>query len=75
MELVFFSQHVDAALANGDLNGAAILIKAAEADKADGYGPPETEIIAAKRKWLDRYEAGAPIVRGADLSQAVEAAE
>lgn len=56
MEPVFFSQHVDAALAKGDLDGAYILIRAAEADKLDGYGPPETEIIAAKRRWLDCHD-------------------
>lgn len=56
MDRVFFSQHVDAALDQGNLNAAAILIKAAEADKLEGYGPPETEIIAAKRKWLNHFD-------------------
>ena len=55
MEPAFFSEYIDAALAKGDLVGAVILIQGAEADKRDGYGPPETEIIAAKRKCLDYH--------------------
>lgn len=54
----WFSEKVDACLALGGeaaLDALRKLIEEAEADKLAGYGPPQSDLTAARRKWLDLY--------------------
>jgi hypothetical protein len=55
----WFSQQVDDCLALGGedaLDALRKLIDEAEADKLDGYGPPQDDINRARRKWLALYD-------------------
>lgn len=55
---VWFSERVQAAAGLGGeeaLTALQILVADAEADKRDGYGPPQDDINKARRKWLAIY--------------------
>lgn len=55
---IWFSQRVDEALAlagEAGLHEAVKLIDEAAAQKAFGYGPPQSDITAARRKWLAKF--------------------
>mgnify|MGYP001099442340 CR=1 FL=1 len=54
----WFSEKVDACLAlagEAALDALRKLIDEAEADKLAGYGPPQSDLTVARRKWLDLY--------------------
>lgn len=57
---VFFSEHVDAAIADKpigeQLSALAKLIQDAEFAKLSGYGPPADELGTARRRWLALYD-------------------
>ena len=56
--LRWFSERVADCLAHPAdraLTDLAELIREAEADKADGFGPPQDDINRARRRWLDLY--------------------
>ncbi|MGY3330084.1 hypothetical protein ACVILI_003101 [Mesorhizobium sp. USDA 4775] len=57
---VFFSEHVDAAIADKpvdeQLSALATLIQDAEFAKLSGYGPPADELRTARRRWLTLYD-------------------
>lgn len=60
---VFFSQKVDAAISgkplDDQLTALADLIQDAQHAKDSGYGPPASELFAARRKWLALYDTWA----------------
>jgi len=60
---VFFSQKVNAAISgkplDAQLTALATLIQDAQHDKDAGYGPPASELHAARRKWLTLYDTWA----------------
>lgn len=54
----WFSQRVDDCLrlpADEAMTALHRLIDDADADKRDGFGPPQDDINKARRKWLDLY--------------------
>jgi hypothetical protein len=56
---VFFSEHVALAVEGKPIDQALAdlgkLISEATVDKECGYGPPQSELNSARRKWLDLY--------------------
>lgn len=55
----WFSERVDDCLAlpvDQALDALRKLIDEADADKRDGFGPPQDDINKARRKWLALYE-------------------
>jgi hypothetical protein len=54
----WFSERVDECLALGGepgLDALRLLINEASAQKEAGFGPPQYEIDAGRRRWLDHY--------------------
>lgn len=54
-----FSEQVSDCLALGGepaLDALRKLIEEAEADKQAGYGPPQSDLTAARRKWMALFE-------------------
>lgn len=54
----WFSERVNDCLAlpaDEALTSLRALIDEADADKRDGFGPPQHDINLARRKWLDLY--------------------
>ncbi|WEX10310.1 hypothetical protein [Chelativorans sp. AA-79] len=60
-EPIFFSEKLARAIEGKQpgeqLDIIAGMIAEAEAQKAVGYGPPRSDIYAARRKWLAIYDA------------------
>ena len=57
---VFFTERLERAIAGKEPQEQLTIIeelkKQAERDKQAGYGPPQDEITAARRKWLRIYD-------------------
>lgn len=58
---ILFTQRIDFAIAGKEpmqqLDIIAAMIADAEADKEEGYGPPQSDITSARRRWLDIYDS------------------